>query len=137
MVNHFEKKGYITRTFLICPTRGSNDVFNNLSTLQDLDVCDNEKNGNVALEQVLMRIQDDWHRYTNLLKYNKLYKKYLNNKDLLSFKEERLLEEYGYVKPPVPVRPSHMLIIDDMAGSDIYSNNRKNDILNHNCNQVK
>ena len=43
MVKHFEKMGYITRTFLICPTKTSNDIFKNLKTLdKKIDVCDNE-----------------------------------------------------------------------------------------------
>ena len=37
MCSHFEKKKYITRTFLICPTKASNDIFKNLKTLDDED----------------------------------------------------------------------------------------------------
>ena len=35
MCSHFEKKHYITRTFLICPTKASNDIFQNLKTLDE------------------------------------------------------------------------------------------------------
>ena len=41
MCSHFETKHYITRTFLICPTKASNDIFQNLKTLdKKKDVCD-------------------------------------------------------------------------------------------------
>ena len=41
MCSHFEKKRYITRTFLICPMKASNDIFQNLKTLDEKkDVCD-------------------------------------------------------------------------------------------------
>ena len=32
-------KQYITRTFLICPTKQSNDIFNNLQTLNEKKMC--------------------------------------------------------------------------------------------------
>ena len=41
MAKHFEKMGYITRTFLIFQTKTSNDIFTNLKTLDEKnDVCD-------------------------------------------------------------------------------------------------
>ena len=33
--SQFEKKHYITRSFLICPTKTSNDIFKNLKTLDE------------------------------------------------------------------------------------------------------
>ena len=36
MVKHFEKMHYINRTFLICPTKQSNDIFSNLKTLDQI-----------------------------------------------------------------------------------------------------
>ena len=46
MRTHFEKKHYITRTFLICPTKASNGIFKNLKTFdKKKDVCDNITSG--------------------------------------------------------------------------------------------
>ena len=43
MCRHFEKMGYIQRTFLLCPTAGEKDqketIYTNLKTLDQKDVC--------------------------------------------------------------------------------------------------
>ena len=37
LMKHFETKRYVSRTFLLCPTRRSNDLYSNLKTLSDKD----------------------------------------------------------------------------------------------------
>ena len=49
LVRHFEMKKYITRTFLLCPTRHSNDLYSNLKTLRPRDSFENETLFSVAL----------------------------------------------------------------------------------------
>ena len=49
-VRHLEKKKYITRTFLLCPTRHSNDLYSNLKTLKDKDSFGNENKYAEVLE---------------------------------------------------------------------------------------
>mmetsp|Transcript_31944 Transcript_31944/g.40964 ORF Transcript_31944/g.40964 Transcript_31944/m.40964 type:complete len:120 (-) Transcript_31944:341-700(-) len=63
LCSHFERKRYITRTFLISPTRESNDIFKNLTTLKEDDCCDNEQNYQLALTQITARVQADWEEY--------------------------------------------------------------------------
>ena len=55
MVKHFEKMGYITRTFLICPTKTSNDIFKNLKTLDEKKMCVTMKTGAKDLSIILFR----------------------------------------------------------------------------------
>ena len=58
MCKHFEREGYIKRTFLICPTKMSNDVFKNLKTLdQKKDVCDNEHMCKLALQNIMTAVK--------------------------------------------------------------------------------
>ena len=58
MCRHFEKKGYIQRTFLLCPTAGEKDqketIYANLKTLDQKDVCTNIH----SFEKALVQIQD-------------------------------------------------------------------------------
>ena len=131
MVAHFERKKYITRTFLICPTRESNTVFNNLKTLDEADTCEEDQHFQIALEQILQRIQEDWEHYEEEIKYTRVYKRYKQQKKPLSLKDLNILEEHNYTKPTIPKKPGHMLIIDDAQGTDLYSNNRKEDLTNH------
>ena len=74
MITHFEKMGYITRTFMLCPTKNSNHIFKNLKTLDDNDSCEDPPQFQVALSQVLDRIEEEWSMYEKLLKYIKIYK---------------------------------------------------------------
>ena len=130
MVSHFEKKGYITRTFLISPTMQSNEIFHNLETLDENDVCERVENFEHALTHVVQRVDFDWEQYKNNKNYYNIYKKYTKQQHL-TIKEEKILEEKEYALPEIPIQPAHMLIVDDMQGSDIYSNHKKNDLMKH------
>ena len=60
MCSHFEKKHYITRTFLICPTKASNDIFQNLKILDEKkDVCDNSTRGHIVLNNIMREVKKD------------------------------------------------------------------------------
>ena len=65
--------GYITRTFLICPTKTSNDIFKNLKTLDEKnDVCDHENRCKVSLHNIVTEGKKDWKQFEDALKYAKV-----------------------------------------------------------------
>jgi predicted ATPase len=132
MVVHFEKKGYITRTFLICPTKQANDIFSsNLKTLDDKkDVCDKAAKAAHSLENVLAEVKKDWTQYEDDLLYKKVYTKFGTNSSIVPLKYEKILESRNYAFPTEPQRPSHLLICDDLQGTSLYSNGRDN-LMNH------
>ena len=108
LMKHFETKKYITRTFLLCPTRLSNDLYSNLTTLKEAD----------------------WQVYKNEQVYAQVYHKWLNCPHSLTLQEENLLE-FQQQDQPLPItKPSHLLIVDDAQGTNLNSNVRSN-ILNH------
>ena len=71
------RKWGITRTFLICPTKTSNDIFKNLKTLDEKkDVCDNENRCKVSLQNIIQEVKKDWKQFEDALKYAKVYKNF-------------------------------------------------------------
>lgn len=136
MCRHFEKKGYIQRTFLLCPTVGTTlgkeelGIFSNLKTLHKQDVCTDVDNFNKALHQVEQRVREDWDKYETFQKHEEAYQKYLK-KEVLSSEEMRVLEEKNFCQPSKPViKKRHLLILDDCQGSDVYTTARRSQ-LNH------
>jgi hypothetical protein len=131
MCSHFEKMGYITRTFLICPTRASNSIYSNLETLdEERDVCDQESHCQLALQNIIKEVKKDWHAYDFEQKYAKLYKKWKKNPYIINIVEEKILNDQGHRKPEHLPRPAHMLIVDDCQGTGMYSD-AKRDLMKH------
>jgi len=131
MCKHFEKMGYTTRTFLICPTKMSNDIFKNLKTLdQKNDVCDNENKCKVALHNIVNTVKTDWKKYEADLKYKAVYSKIVNTGTPATLEESYILESRNNSLPTPPKKPSHMVIVDDCQGTDLYSLARR-DMMNH------
>ena len=131
MVKHFEKMGYITRTFLICPTKTSNYIFKNLKTLDEkIDVCDNENRCKVSLQNIIQEVKKDWKQFEDALKYAKVYKKIMNTGTPPTLEESYILESRNNKIPPSLRKPSHMVIVDDCQGTDMYSLARR-DLMNH------
>jgi type I site-specific restriction endonuclease len=129
-VRHLEKKKYITRTFLLCPTRHSNDLYSNLKTLKDKDSFEDENHFNVALHHILSAVRKDWEEYDQAQEYAKVFYKAQRNPMNLTLQEQMVLE-YNQGNPPVRVRkPAHMLIVDDAQGTSLYNNSRQ-DLLTH------
>jgi len=128
LAKHFEDQKYITRTFLISPTLQSNLMFKNLKTLDDLDCCESTENFELALNQILERVHEDWEEYETEEMYTTIYKKARKGKELTA-KEEKVLEENDMREPEVLKKPAHLLIIDDMQGTELYKNGNKNDLL--------
>lgn len=133
LLRRFEEKGYINRTFLVCPTHKSNKIFNNLRTLDELDCCDEEQHFSVAIHQLLSEIENDWETYTNEQTYKKVYTKYVKESSSLTFEEENMLEQEQYRLPKRVVKPAHMVVFDDCQNTSIYSNNLRNNLLQHLC----
>jgi len=121
LLKDFERRGYVTRTFLISPTYKSTAIFKNLKTLADEDVCEDENCFQVALHEVKEEIEEDWKKYEEELKYHKVYKKHMKEKDL-TVEEETLLQTEDYRKPQKVIRPRHICCFDDCQSSSIYSN---------------
>ena len=132
MVKHFEKMHYINRTFLICPTKQSKDIFSNLKTLDHKkDVCDDVNKCKLSLENVLKEIKKDWKRYEEDLLYLKIYVAWMQGpKASVPYSYQMILESRNFEMPKKPVRPSHMLICDDCQGTNMYTNARC-DLMNH------
>ena len=94
MVKHFEKINYITRTFLVCPTKQLNDIFNNLKTLNEQkDVCDDENKCKHALSNILTEVKREWNNYEQHVKYTKAYKKYITKPWTTPLKDRYVLVE--------------------------------------------
>ena len=134
MCRHFEKKGYIQRTFLLCPTAGEKDqketIYANLKTLDQKDVCTNIHSFEKALVQIQDRVKKDWSTYEKHLLHKKAFQNYTQN-NRLSNEETGVLVEHDYNPPSVEVKPKrHMLICDDCQGSSVYTQARRG-MLNH------
>ena len=118
LVRHFEIKKYITRTFLLCPTRHSNDLYSNLKTLKPRDSFENENLFSVALHQILMDVKKDWDNFKEEQHYRKIHLKARMSKDL-TLREQHLLA-FRQGEPPQNIpKPSHLLIVDDAQGTDL------------------
>ena len=125
------RKWGITRTFLICPTKTSNDIFKNLKTLDEkIDVCDNENRCKVSLQNIIQEVKKDWKQFEDALKYAKVYKKIMNTGTPPTLEESYILESRNNEIPPPLRKPSHMVIVDDCQGTDMYSLARR-DLMNH------
>lgn len=134
MCRHFERKGYINRTFLLCPTAGDKDqkdtIYTNLKTLKQNDVCTNITNFELALQQVEQRVKTDWQKYEEYQKHIKAYEKY-HNRSRLDVEDVSVLEQHHFLPPTHEVKPKrHLLILDDCQGSSVYTTARHG-MLNH------
>jgi len=93
MCTHFEKKHYITRTFLICPTKASNDIFKNLKTLDKMkDVCDAVTRGHIAQHNIMREVKKDGVKYEADALDQKVYDKYGNHQKTITLKYADVLE---------------------------------------------
>ena len=130
LMRHFEKKHYITKTFLLCPTRHSNDLYTNLKTLDEKDCFEDENTFGLALHQILTTVQKEWDDYNSELEYKKVFLKAHRNHLALTLREQNTLQ-FRQGQPPKRLqKPSHLLIVDDAQGTDLYSNARR-DLLTH------
>ena len=131
MCSHFEKKRYITRTFLICPTKTSNDIFHNLKTLNEKkDVCDDAGKGHRALSNIMAEVKRDWTKYEADVLYQHVYTTYWKGQRIMPLKYSYVLESRNHALPTIPQRPSHMLIMDDCQGINLYGIG-KTDLMSH------
>ena len=130
LMKHFENKRYITRTFLLCPTRLSNDLYTNLKTLQDKDCYTDDGMFLQVLPYIMKQVQEDWKAYKLEKWYAQVYQKWLHCPYTLTLQEDMLLEYRRKEAPKCIPKPSHLLIVDDAQGTSLYSNGRSN-ALNH------
>jgi hypothetical protein len=130
LVRHFEKKKYITRTFLLCPTRHSNDLYSNLKTLKDNDSYEDENTFSVALHHIMAAVQKDWKEYDDAIAYAKVYMKAQQHAFQLTLQEEAIMEHHQGEPPELVRKPAHMLVVDDAQATGLY-NNARQDLLTH------
>lgn len=130
LMKHFEDKGYITRTFLLSPTHHSHDIYSNLKTLKKEDTCTDENAFTACLSAILRDVRKDWEVFEEERQYAKLYRKWKLAPHTITMKEGHLLEHRQEQPPKHIPKPSHLLIIDDAQGTDLYRNARK-DLLSH------
>ena len=80
---------------------------------------------------MLAEIKEDWDMYKDEKEYAKLYRTYvMNSHGVRLMKDKAVLERHHY-RPPLNLpRPSHVLIVDDAQGTDMYTMARK-DMMNH------
>ena len=136
MCRHFEQKGYIQRTFLLCPTAGDNEkdqketIYANLKTLKVEDICSNINQFEKALVQVQERVKVDWKVYEKYMDHKKAHEDSKKGKKLEN-EQIALLQEHQYNPPSKVEKPKrHMLILDDCQGSNVYTVARAG-MLNH------
>ena len=130
LMRHFEKMGYITRTFLLCPTRQSNDLYSNLRTLDPRDSYEDENKFQEDLKHVIDEVKKDWRLYDECSEHWRIVHKAQMFPSRLTLKEQSFLESMGGQALRPCRKPSHMLIIDDAQGTGLYSNARQ-DVLTH------
>ena len=127
MCKRFEEKGYITRTFLLSPTRESNTLFDNLETLSKSDTCDKEEHFDMFLNYVMNEVKSDWSKYETQKRYFKILKKLRERGEaFLTLEEQFLIERMANEPPHLIEKPGHMLLVDDCQGTSLFSASRKN-----------
>ena len=75
LMRHFKKKHYVTKTFLLCPLRHSNDLYTNLKTLDEKYCFEDEHTFGLALHQILTTVQKEWDKYNVELEYENVFLK--------------------------------------------------------------
>ena len=75
-------------------------------------------------------MQKEWDDYNSELEYKNVFLKTHRNHSVLTLREQNTLE-FRQGKPLKKLqKPSHLLIVDDAQGTDLYSNARR-DLLTH------
>ena len=93
-------------------------------------MCDDEHKCKLALSNIMKAVKKDWKRYDNDLLYLKIFKKIVGTGKPPTLKESYVLEHRNYAQPTLPQKPSHLVIVDDCQGTDMYSLARR-DLMNH------
>jgi len=123
------KEGSLNRVFIICPTFGSNRIYDVLKphpedVFQDLHTTDTD------IQKILDATKQDADHYHQFKIYLEAYKRWSRNKGPLSHEQHVLLENNMYRKPVYIPRPSPLLIVDDMSHTSIYAGSRHNPFIN-------
>ena len=75
-------------------------MFQNLKTLNEQkDVCDYERKGHAALNNIMREVKRDWAKYEADLLYQKVYKKYGRDQRPMPLKYAYILESRNHVFP--------------------------------------
>lgn len=129
LAKQYLEEGSFTRTFVISPTYESNPIFHHLG-IENSDVYTNTQNAIEAIEDILQKTKQDSEDYHHYEEYMVAYRKY-KRKIPMTLEEQTMLENNNFERPNETIpRPSHLLIIDDMSHSDLYSTSRRNPFIN-------
>jgi len=120
-------EGYFTNVYIISPTIENNQIFFTLG-LKDEDVYSDFNNPDVALQDVLRKVDELAVAYKDKLLYKKAYQAYKKGKETYAMRV--LLTEKRFEKPEEAVRPVPLLILDDLSHSRVYSTSRQNPMVN-------
>ena len=77
-MRRFEMKKYVNRTFLISPTRHSNDIYSNLKTLKPEDCFTDDKLFQQALQHILVVATKDWTKFRANKEYARIHHKWVS-----------------------------------------------------------
>ena len=123
-----------------------NNILDELKTLHEDDRIDlDPENPNEKLKEIYEGIKDERDLIKAYNIYRKVYKKYINSKDLadLTIDELTLLNFKNFISPsddPDAPRTKDgkdlyyprvvFMVVDDLIGSDVFSNNKKGNFFN-------
>jgi len=129
-----------------------NNILDELKTLHEDDRIDlDPDNPNEKLNEIYKEIREERDLIKAYNIYRKVYKKYINSKDLadLTIDELTLLNFKNFVDPnddPDAPRTKDgkdlyhprvvFMVVDDLIGSDVFSNNKRGNFFNS-SNQIK
>ena len=78
----------------------------------------------------MTEVKREWNNYKQDVKYTKAYKKYITKPWSTPLEDRYILDGRNFAKPTPLKRPSHLLIVDDCQGTDMYTVARR-DLMNH------
>ena len=88
------------------------------------------RTGESSLNNIAKAVKTDWKKYEADLKYQQVYNKIAGKGVPPTLEEDYILNTRNNTIPFPPKKPSHMVIVDDCQGTDMYSLARR-DLMNH------
>lgn len=127
MMQRYLEGKFITRLFVMAPTYDANTSVHTLMPKPE-DVYKDQFNGQVALQDILKKVENEALTYAKHKEYNKAYKRWKDHR--ASLNDTLLLTKHQYMNYGPPVRPVCALMIDDMSKTNIYSPSESNPLCN-------
>lgn len=131
LLKWYEEYGSITDIYVISPTFDNNPAFKFLKHIDKENVYKNEIALNesfACLEKIKKAIEIKVAKWEAEVEYKKAYDAYFEGKATLD--QKTLLENHLFREPDVPPKPSPVLLLDDMAQTEIYKSVGINEFCN-------